>query len=513
MLPGDDEHDPAAVEAHDSNSGSTIVADIVGEEGVVAWPLLVRHRLHRRVRRSDRYRTFVLAAVLTGVFATGFAITVLGTSVGTIAGDFGTSTSTMTWIVTGPLLGPALATPLCGKLGDLFGHRQVYVGGLLAFTFFALITVFAWDPLSLIAFRTLSAVAGSATVPSSMALIMVAFDEDERFRAMGWWSLVGAGAPVIGLVAGGPIVEQFGWRWIFVAQVPIGLAALAIAVVVLRETDRRPRVPIDVAGALYLAAACVALLFGLNRGAEWGWASPGVILLFVAVPVVLILFVRHERRVLDPILPLRFFALRNFRASLVAQFGANFAYMGGFIVTPILLTDRFGWTLTAASLAMIVRPLTFSLSSPSGGSIALRVGERTMAVAGTGFVVLSMTVLLMAAPTGAVAFVFVGMICSGLGLGFAMPSLLTTVANTVPPADLGVANAAQTMVMQIGTAAGVQTLATVQGAFVGNRGFTAAYALGAVAAGVGVIGALGVRSRTRRSGSPQLGAPTARRFE
>jgi EmrB/QacA subfamily drug resistance transporter len=467
-----------------------------GEEvPVVAWPFLFQHRLHHRLRSSDRYRWWVLVAVLTGLFATGFTITILAVSLGTVAEDLGTSATALTWVVTGPLLGLALAMPLFGKLGDVWGHRRIYLWGFAGFTVGAALTALAWSGPALIAIRVLGSLPGAAIGPASMALIMTAFPEEDRVKAMGWWSLVGAGAPVIGLVAGGPVVDAIGWRVIFLAQVPLALAALVLASVVLRETPRREREPIDVAGAVTLAIATVAALLGLTVGADRGFTDPAAIALFAVAPVALVAFVRVERRAAHPLLPLGFFRRPGFTPSLVAQFWANFAYMGGFIVTPLLVERRFGFSVAATSLAMVCRPLSFSLSAPVAGYVAARTGERRAGLTGTILLALSMGLFVAAAATGQIALVFVALVLSGLGMGTSSPSLVTVVANAVPARDLGVANAAQQMVAQIGNVAGIQVLATVQGDSHLAGPFVAAYAVGALAAVLAVAAAAFVRDR------------------
>lgn len=437
----------------------------------------------------------MLVAVLTGLFATGFSITILAVSLPEVARDLHSSPADLTWVVTGPLLGLALTMPLFGKIGDTRGHRRLYLLGFTGFTIGAACTALAWNGTALIAIRTLGSLPGAAIGPASMALIMQAFPEDERVKAMGWWSLVGAGAPVIGLVAGGPVVDAFGWRVIFVAQVPLSLLALALAALVLRETPRREREPLDLAGAGTLAGATISALLGLTLGARLGFARPATIGLFVLAPVLLWAFVRIERGAARPLLPLRFFGARDFSASLVAQFGANFAYMGGFIVTPLLVQNRFGFTVAATSWAMACRPLTFSLTAPVSGYLAARVGERRAAVAGTTLLVASMGMFVAATAADAVGLVFAGLALSGLAMGTSMPSLVTVVANTVDAGDLGVANAAQQMVGQIGTVAGIQLLSTVQGGSSDAGPFAVAYVIGAGVASLAVVAASFVSAR------------------
>jgi EmrB/QacA subfamily drug resistance transporter len=472
------------------------VSDAPGGEEVpvVAWPLLFRHRISHRVRSSDHYPWWVLVTVLAGLFASGFTITIMAVSLKDIATDLGSSETALTWVVTGPFLALALTMPLFGKLGDLYGHRRVYLLGFAGFTIGAALTAVAWSGAALIAIRVLGSIPGAATGPTSMALIMRAFPEDDRVKAMGWWALVGAGAPVIGLVAGGPLVDAVGWRWIFVAQVPLSLIALIVGLLVLHETPRRERVPIDVAGAATLGVSVVAVLLALTLGAQLGWGNPAVIGLLLLAPVALWLFVRSERRAVEPLLPLGFFRQRDFTASLVAQGTINFGYMGGFIITPLLMENRFGFSVAATSLAMVCRPLSNSLASPTGGYLAARIGERPTAVAGTVMVAVSMGLFALAAGAHVVALVFAGLVLSGVGLGGSAPSLITVVANTVDAEDLGVANAAQQMVAMIGAVAGIQVLSTIQGGSEAATPFTAAYLVGGAVTVVGVVASMFVRS-------------------
>jgi EmrB/QacA subfamily drug resistance transporter len=479
----------------DRRDARTLPGELPGtdEVPVVHWPRIWRDRVRRRVAAPERRRWVVLATVLLGLFATGFTITVLAVSVGTIAADLGTSETTLSWIVTGPLLTLAICMPVFGKLGDLHGHRRLYLGGYAGFTAVTAITAFAWDGSSLIALRMLGALFGAATGPASMALIMHEFPVRDRVQAMGWWSLVGAGAPVFGLVVGGPVVETIGWRAIFLIQAPVSALAVALAVVVLHETPRRPREPVDVAGAGLLALGMVALLLALSEGDRWGWTSPGVLGLLGLSPLALGGFVAVERRAASPLLPLEFFRRANFAPSLVAQFASNFAYMGGFFITPLFMQHQLGWGVSATGYAMLCRPLTFSLSSPFAGYLATRVGERAAAVFGTALVVASMGGFALAAAHDTVAAVFVALVLSGLGLGASSPSLVSSVANAVEPEDLGVANAAQVMVAQLGVSVGIQLMIAVQA----GATFTAAYAVGGAVALLGVGAAARLRSLDR----------------
>ena len=484
------------------DADETVLADWSGVEEVpaVAWPLLLQERLRRRVATDDRYRWWVLWTVLAGLFAAGFTITVLAVSLPTIARDLDTDPTTLSWIVTGPFLAHALGMPLLGKVGDRYGHRRVFLLGFGLFTLFTGLTALAWSAPALITIRVVGALEGAATGPASMALIMHVFRAEDRVKAMGWWSLVGAGAPVIGLVAGGPIVEAFGWRWLFVMQVPLSLAALLLAAIVLRETPRADAGRLDLRGAAALGAAAVLPLLALQLGRTGGWVRPLPPVLIAGGAVAVALFVWVEMRAPEPLLPLEFFRRRNFSAALAAQTFSQFAYMGGFLISPLLMQDVFGYTVSATALVMLCRPLSFSASSPVSGYVAARVGERRASVVGTSLVVVSMGCFAYAATTENIALVIAALVLSGLGLGASSPSLISSAANAVEPQHLGVANGAQQMMTLIGAVAGMSVLATIAGGEgAGGSPFVAAYLVGLVVAVPGVLAALLVRSADREA--------------
>lgn len=452
-----------------------------------------------RLHDGPHYRWWVLGAVLAGVFVSGALITIIGVSLATVAGDLGTSTASLTWVVTGPLLAVALTMPLFGKLGDVWGLRRVYLIGLLGFTIGSILTAFAWNGPSLIAFRILGAIPGAAMGPTAMALVMRAFPPKERVKAMGWWSLVGAGAPVIGVIAGGPLVEIFGWRSLFIAQAPFSIAAFVLGYVVLREAPRRERQPIDIAGAAWLAVGTVSALLALTIGGRSGWSQPIVPLLAITAVIGYIFFIRVERVALHPLLPLEFFKERSFSASLSAQFASNFAYMGGFIVTPLLFQYRFGYSVSQTAGASILRPLTFSLCAAVAGYVAARIGARRSAVIGLSALVISMGVFASAAAFSMIGLVYAGLFLSGFGMGTASPSLVSSAANAVSHDDQGVANAAQQMVAAIGTVAGIQVLSTIQGGGQSASSFSEAYVIGGVIAVVGITASAFLPKRVRRA--------------
>ena len=469
-----------------------------------------RERVQRRLEESPRYPWVVLATALFGLFTVGFTITILAVAVPRMARDLGSTEATLTWVITGPMLAFAIFGPTAGKLGDTHGHRRIYLIGLTGAAIFAAATALAWSAGSLLAFRVLGATLGAACGPASMAMINRLFSREARVQAMGYWSLVMAGGPVLGVVAGGPIVEAFGWRWIFIGQVPFMIAGLLIAFALLPESEPEERQPFDVVGSVLLGGTAAFAMLALNRGPILGWEHPLVVAGFVWLPVGIALFLWRQKLFSHPLIPLEYLRRRNFALPIGALMLTNFAYMGGFIMTPLLLQDVLAYGETRTGLLSIARPLLFAIAGPIAGYIAVRVGERNAGTFGALCVVASMVGLAQVAPGTPDPFIVLVLGLSGVGMGAASPAMAASIANAVHERDLGIAGAAQQMMTQISVVAGIQILQTVQASRLPHVGpvdsYSQAYLVGAGVAGLGVLCAAFVRSTKHLPGG-SVGAP------
>jgi EmrB/QacA subfamily drug resistance transporter len=440
----------------------------------------------------------VLGAALWGLFAVGFSITVLTVSIPAIARDLDASEGVLIWVITGPMLLAAVITPAAGKLSDLLGARRVYLWSMVFVAVLAALSAAAWSAWSLIAFRVLGAAVGSATGPASLSIINKLFARHERAKALGYWSLVAAGGPVLGVVVGGPIVEASGWRWIFIGQVPLTLLTVVVCAMIFPDTERVRGTRFDLPGAVLLATGVGGVLVAVNRGPALGWSSTPVVGGFVLGVALLVAFVVVERRSPNPLIPLEYFRRRNFTFGMANQFSANFAYMGGFYLTPFLMQHVLGYSASKTGVVSVARPLAFAIAGPVSGALAVRLGERRNAVTGGLLLVGSMLVFTMIGTTSGVGLIIVALALSGVGMGTLAPAMSAVIANSVDERDLGVVGAAQLMASQVGVVAGIQLLVTIQQAREGAVGavtsYHNAYFAGALVAAMAVVFASFVRS-------------------
>jgi MFS family permease len=433
-----------------------------------------------------------------------------------------------------------VAAPVLGKLGDLRGYRRLYLWGLSGAAVSVVLTASAPTAGVLIAARLFDGVQGAATGAASMALVLQAFSHEDRVKAMGWWALVGAGGPVLGVTIGAPVIQYFGWRALFWGELPLMAVAAVLAVVVLPSHHRGlgpsgvPAVPepaggestgsspgaaggppgpwaqLDWTGSWTLALAVTAGLLALNEAPSWGFTAPATLAVAALSVLAGVVFVLHERRAPHPLIPLRYFRMRNFVFPLGSRAFVNFSYMGGFFLFPILMEGVYGYSETRAGLVSTARPLLFSLVAPVAGYAAVKVGERSLVMAGALALTLSMVVFTQLGSAPSLAVILVALALSGVGNGLSTPSTVSSASNEVAPDELGVMSAAQQLITQIGIVAGIQVMVTVQASAHGGVGslasFHRAYAVGAVAAALAGVCGFFVRNTPRpdRTGSPAV---------
>lgn len=432
-----------------------------------------------------RSRWGLLVSVLLGLLATNITFTIFNVALVDIAKGLHTTSTTLTWAITGPLLVVGVSAPLLGRLGDVRGHRRLYLAGLVGSLLCAAVTAVAWNAGSLIAARLLSGVGSAALSASSWALLFRVFNgPGERTKVMGWWSLVGAGGPVIGVAIGGPVVQAFGWRWIFVAQVPLIVVALVWCLRTLPDTDRLPEEKLDLGGALLLALGVGAVLLAVNQSGG-GWRQPVVLASLAVAAASVPAFVRVERRALSPVLPLEWLGRREITLPCLASFALNFGYMGGFFLTPLFLEQALGYGISETGFLQIARPLVFAVAAPVAGYLAVRTGERAAAAAGGAALLGSMLVFAGLGHGSPTVLVVVGLGASGLANGVASPSISAMVAGAVDVGRLGSASATMQVASQLGVVGGIQVMETVEAARQHHASLLAAYHT-AYLAGAGV---------------------------
>ena len=470
----DPSYDPGGIEF--GASGSETDADL-------NWFAMVRDKAQTRATSSDRYPWWVLTALLAGLLALNITFTVFIVALPTVASEFHTSITVLTWTMTGPLLAYGLAAPLLGKTGDIFGHRRLYLFGLAGAVVSAVLTALAPDVITLLGARTLDGIQGAATGTASMALIMNAFRPEERVKAMGWWTLVGAGGPVIGVSLGSPIIQFFGWRALFWIQAVLLVLAFIVVVIILPSDRGTPEElakkrtkatkefrRMDWIGSFSLSLGVTGIMLALSISPLRGWTGPLSLMSWGLGIAGMVVFVYRIRTSPNPLIPPHYFKKRNFVMPMVIRATSNFAYFGAFFLFPLLMEEGYNYSIGEVGGVAIARPIMFAICSPLAGYAAVKIGEKTSTIAGTIFITFSMIIFATLGTGSSLVVVILALAFSGLGMGVAMPSSSSTMANEVKEDEMGVMSAAQMLAMQVGEVAGIQILITIQQGVAKNRG-------------------------------------------
>ncbi len=370
------------------------------------------------------------------------------------------------WIVEAYLLTLSSLLLVGGSLGDLFGRRRVFALGLIGFGVCSLLCAIAPTSGALIAARAVQGVAGALLVPSTLALIMDTFPENERAAAIGSWTAWTGVATVIGPLGGGLLIQAASWRWIFA----INLVPVAITLMLLSrlESDTRSPGHVDVVGAVLCALGLAGPVFALIEQPRYGWGSGQVAIPLIGGVVLLVAFVLWERRSPQPMMPLELFASRNFSVGNLTTLSL-YAGLGVATFFLILFIQQVGgYTPIEAGLSLLPITILVFLLSRRFGALADRIGPHIFMSAGP---IVAGAGLLLLVRTNADANywtqIFPGIAIFGLGLAATVAPLTATVLGAVEPGHSGVASGVNNAVARIAGLLAIAALgAVVSGAFV-----------------------------------------------
>ena len=380
-----------------------------------------------------------LAVVMTGVLITAVDTTIVVLALPTIERGLHVALASVVWIVMGYLLVITLLATQVGRLGDMFGRVRMYEAGFLVFIAGSALCALAWDEPSIIGFRIVQGIGGAFVTANSGAVIADLFPREKRGKAYGYngigWSL----GAVLGIVLGGAIVTYVSWRWIFWINVPIGLAAVALALRVLKETGTRQAHRLDLPGMATLGLGLFGVLWAITRLAT-GPADTLIVSLLAGGAVLIGAFVWIESAQAEPMLQLSLFRVPTMSPSLLAslfQGLANFAVL--FLVIMYLQGPR-GLSPIHASLLLVPGYLVGSVFGPFAGRLADRFGPVLPATTGLAIQVVALFIFAQLTLTTGLWLVVVASIVNGIGASSFFPANTAAVMKASPPAVFGISS-------------------------------------------------------------------------
>jgi len=410
-----------------------------------------------------------LLAVALGVMMVGIDGTIVAVANPAIQSHLHASLAGIQWVSNAYLLALAVSLITAGKLGDRFGHKKVFLTGVAGFAAssaaIGLSGSIAGSITLVIAFRAVQGAFGAMLQPTALALLRRNFPARKLNAAIGIWGAVIGASTAAGPIVGGLLVQHIGWEACFYVNVPVGLIALAMSLLALRETDSSPAArSFDIPGIAALSGALFLLIFGLIKGPDYGWGSARTLVFLGAAAVACVLFILRESRTARPLLPLRLFRSASLSAGVVLVIMLMFAMFGAMFFMTFYLENVHGLDPTAAGVHLLPMTAMLIVGSPLAGALIGRLGPRTPLVAGMVLAAVAMFGLSRLGATSGPNDTIAWFVLLGLGLSPVMVGATNVIVGNAPVELAGVAGGLQSTAMQLGGALGTAVLGAVMSA-------------------------------------------------
>ena len=453
---------------------------------------------------DGRKRWLALILLCLGDLMIVLDTTIVNVALPSIRADLGFSETSLVWVVNAYMLTFGGFLLLGGRLGDLFGHRRLFLLGIALFTFASLACGLANSQGLLIGARAVQGLGGAVVSAVALSLIMNLFTEpSERAKAMGFFGFVMAGGGSIGVLLGGVLTDTLDWHWIFLVNLPIGVAVFALCLVFLpasRSAAAAER--LDIAGAVTVTGSLMVAVYAIVNGNEAGWMSSRTIGLLAAAAALFALFLVTEARVRSPLVPLRIFRLRNVATANVVGILWSAAMFAWFFISALYLQLVLGYSPLKVGLAFLPANLIMgAFSLGLSAKIVMRFGTRLPLAIGMLLVAAGLAFFALAPVDGNFAVdVLPGVTFLGLGAGIAFNPVLLAAMSDVEPSESGLASGVVNTAFMMGGALGLAVLASLAAARTNdlvasgagslaalNGGYQLAFVVGAVFAAAAAL--------------------------
>jgi EmrB/QacA subfamily drug resistance transporter len=475
----------------------------------------------------DPRRWWALALLCGAFFMVLLDAAIVLVALPSIGADLGFSEQGLQWVLSAYALTFGGLLLLGGRAADLLGRRRLFMTGVLFFTAASLLCGLAWSPAALLAARVVQGVGAAVMTPTALSIIATTFpDGSERNKALGIWGALGGVGATAAWLIGGPLVDGPGWEWIFFINLPLGLAALALSPLLLRESRAAlTRRSYDPAGALTSTGALVLLVYAVVEAPNAGWGSLRTILLVVGSGVLLAAFALIESRHRAPLVPLRLFRSRTLVGANLVMLVRSTVGVGMLFVLTLYAQQVLGYSAVKFGLGTAVLAVMAGVGSIIGQALVLRVGFRPVAATGMALMGAGSLLLTQVSVSGSYfGDIFLALLVTGPGIGLAFVTATVAALAGVAEHESGLASGLSNTAFQIGGALGVAIATTVAVSTSGdylaahaganplvvlNEGFQSAFVACVVLAGIGMALALLLLGRPRKAPQERLEAVPA----
>ncbi len=410
---------------------------------------------------DKRKKILVLLAMCFALFMAMLDNTVVNVALPTISRELGAGVSGLQWIVDSYVLAFAALLLTGGILGDRFGRKRLFVGGLIGFTLASLLCALSQSTGQLVAARAFQGFSAAMVMPGTLSILTVTFPPHERAQAIGIWAGVSGIALALGPTLGGWLVETAGWESVFFLNVPIGIVGTVVALRVVEESRSPQARKLDVAGLLLGTGFLTSLTYGLIEANQYGWSDPLIVGSLTAALVLLVTFLLWERATPEPLLPLALFRIPTFAAGTLVALTISFGMFGTFFFASLYFQVVRGYSAFSAGLHMLPLTAMIMIVAPQSGRYAQRHGPRRpltfgLTMAGTGLVLMSRANADTPYPLLAVALMIMG-----IGMASTMTPMTAAVMGAVGQERAGLGSATTNTAREVGGTLGIAILGTL----------------------------------------------------
>jgi EmrB/QacA subfamily drug resistance transporter len=409
-------------------------------------------------------RWSALALIVTAQFMVILDVAIVNVALPSIKSDLGFSQTNLQWVISAYAIMFGGALLLGGRLADLLGRRRLFIAGLALFAASSLLCGLAWSEASLISFRAIQGLGGALLAPAALSLLMTTFAEGrDRNLALGIYGAASGSGAAAGVLLGGILTSYLSWSWIFFINVPVGLAAIALTPVLLRESraDLAQR-HFDFPGAVSITAGLMLLVYATTRATSDGWGAPVTLVLFASAAALVLAFVAIELRSPAPLLPLRIFRSRTLTGANIAMAIVGGVAFSEFFLLTLYLQDVLHYSAVESGVAFLAFALTVVLVSNIAQLIVGRVGVRPTLTAGLLVSAVSVAWLTRLPVDGHYFWdLFPGFVLGGAGMGLSFVPVTIASLTGVERSDAGVASGLVNTSRQIGGALGIAAVSAV----------------------------------------------------
>ena len=437
----------------------------------------------------------VLVLLALAQFMVILDITVVNVALPSIGASLGFAGGSLQWVVTAYVLFTGGLLLLGGRAADLLGRRRVFLAGLGIFTLASLASGLAPSATALIVARATQGIGAALLTPAALSIIVTTYAGGQRTSALSAWGVIGSAGAAAGLFLGGMLTTWLSWEWVFLINVPVGLA---VGVLTIRFVASPPATPswrreLDLPGALTLMAGLFALVYAIAGAADRGWDAALTLGLLAAAAALLAMFIRIERTASKPLIPAETWRNRPLTLSALVMLGATGILIGTFFLNSIYLQNVLGASALETGFSFLPLAVAIGLAAHLTSHLLSHAGARVVAVAGLVLMALG-ALLFVSAPDRAsyLPDLLPGLVVVGFGVGLVFPAVSITSMDQVAHERSGLASGVMSTAHEIGAALGVAVLSAVAStAGVAGAGFAVGYADGFMAAAM-VAGMLGM---------------------